>query len=119
MPYLREEVEFLMARRRRRTSARRRLAATHPELCCALTSDFCADAVRDAQGRLLSAKAAQVHGIEASPDEAVRATLEKMIAQEEEPLAPFAGGRGGGSRRCQRAASQIRSRSPTELTGSG
>lgn len=67
VPYLKNEVEHLMARRRCITACRKELAAKHPDLCCAFSGLLVMEAVRDEAGGLYDAKSAKLREILATP----------------------------------------------------
>ena len=87
VPYLRAEVDYIMADRTRLVSARR--AAVRPDTTCALTGAPAVDAVRLADGRLAMERAARVHGLAFTVDAPVRARLEAAVdAAVDETTAP-------------------------------
>ena len=87
VPYLRTEVEFLMANRIARVRARRALAAEDPaRFACALTGAPCVDAVRLADGTRVMEKAAQVQERRYTVDREARAAFEAAVEARVEPV---------------------------------
>ena len=79
VPYMKDEVEYLMGRRRAMTAARRSLQ-DKPEatdLLCSVSGRIVMTAVRDGDHRLIDAKVAKLHGIDAIED---RTTTERARA---------------------------------------
>lgn len=89
VPYLDEEVEFLMARQRAVASTRRSLAASHPQLCCARTGRFVTQAVRLAGGELVDAKTAILAGVtERTADASTTREAQNVLASALPPVPP-------------------------------
>ena len=88
VPYLRNEVEFLMARRREITRARIRLSSApeHASLCCTDTGRFLVDAVRDGSGALYEDKVAKLRGIACTPCAATSAEAAAVLHANMEPV---------------------------------
>lgn len=66
VPYLSNEVEYIMSLRRAKTSTRRKLEASglYDDLKCCMTGHLAENAMRDAEGRIYWDKAVQLHEIE-------------------------------------------------------
>lgn len=79
VPYLRAEVEYIMARRFRLIRARRAAASASVALRCALSDAPLVDAVRLDDDRLATAKAALVYNVPHTVDEATRASFESAV----------------------------------------
>lgn len=87
VPYLKDEVAYLMERRMAVVRARRAVAEADPErFRCALTNAPAVDAVRLDDGRVAMEKAARIQdGVTFAPDEDLRAAFEARVAQELPP----------------------------------
>lgn len=70
VPYMKEEAEYLMARRRGMTSARKELLndPASENLRCSLSGRVVMSAARTSDGTLLDAKMAKLHGVEVKQD---------------------------------------------------
>ena len=80
VPYLREEVGYLMARRRAMASTRRQLSNdAHSSLLCALSGLLVVNAVRDANNTLYDAKVAKLHDIEVVPCQETSARAANLL----------------------------------------
>ncbi len=91
VPYLKDEVEFLMARRRAMNRARDLLSglSEHRHLLCAKSGRLVMDAVRTEDGTLYDAKTAQLHEIHAVP--CTRTTQEaRELLEANMPSVPIA-----------------------------
>jgi hypothetical protein len=87
VPYMRAEVEYIMARRMALVAARKAVADEHPEYRCAVTQAPTVDAVRLADGRLVMEKMAQVHELPYTVDRAARRLFEEEVARRVEYVA--------------------------------
>ena len=84
VPYLKDEVSYLMERRMAVVRARRAVADAEPErFRCALTGAPATDAVRLDDGRIAMEKAAQVADppVHFAPDKVLRAAFEAAVAE--------------------------------------
>ena len=84
VPYLKDEVSYLMERRMAVVRARRAVADAEPErFRCALTGAPATDAVRLDDGRVAMEKAAQVADppVRFAPDKDLRAAFEEAVAE--------------------------------------
>lgn len=88
VPYLKEEVEYLMARRRAMTEAREKLLlrSDAPDITCALSGRVVMSAVRDSEGVLYDAKMAKLKGIDVTVDEATSSKVTQMLQTEMSPV---------------------------------
>ena len=94
VPYLKDEVEYLMTKRRKRVIAKKIIAQRHPELCCCITGDLAIDAVKDEENRLYSKKAALLQeNIQVKEDPDTSLVIENFISSEITPT-PFKGVKG-------------------------
>ena len=83
VPYMRDEVEYLMAKRRARVDAKRKIAENpaHAHLLCSHSKMLCTDAVRDEAGQLYHQKVALVQNMTNTVrDKAVEGECETLIA---------------------------------------
>lgn len=87
VPYLKDEVEYIMQRRFSLVEARRRVAREHG-LVCSLTGAPLVDAVRVAGGELAMQKAAEVRGLEWEVDRETRARFDSLVGEVEDPPLP-------------------------------
>lgn len=91
VPYLFTEVDWLLQRRMQVVAARREAAREAPATCaCALSGQPLAAAVRLADGRLAMEKAALLHELEYTVDEAARAAFEREVERRTAAAAPLA-----------------------------
>ena len=97
VPYLREEVAFVMRDRMATVAARKRVALLHPDkFSCCLTGNPCADAVRlrggAFSGKLALEKAALLNtrgeDVQFSPDLAARREFETSVSAEKDAVPP-------------------------------
>lgn len=79
VPYLQEEVAYLMETRMELVRARRAVATGNADFRCALTGAPLVDAVRLADGRLAMEKAAQVSELQYEPADSVRNAFEAAV----------------------------------------
>lgn len=89
VPYLRDEVEFLMRRRFTLVRARRAAAAADPRFRCSLTDAPVVDAVRLEDGRIVMEKAALVHDLPFVAEPSVREEFEAAVQSRVEDVDPI------------------------------
>ena len=89
VPYLENEVDFILNTRIELTRARRAVAAGDASLRCAHTSAPAVDAVRLGDGRVVMENAARVLDVPYEPAHDVRERFERAVAAEVRPVDPF------------------------------
>lgn len=82
VPYLKDEIEYLMACRQEETKARNMLEATHPSLCCSESGRLATEAVRDEHGHLWHQKMAAVRQINATADDRTSQAASALLKEQ-------------------------------------
>jgi len=91
VPYLREEVAYIMECRYKLVAARRAVVEAHPNMVCGLCGGPLVDAVRLEDGTLAMEKMAQVRDLPYSPDESTRAAFAELVDTMRGPDPPLGG----------------------------
>ena len=79
VPYLKDEIEYLMECRREETTVRKKLEEMHPDLCCSQCGRLVTEAVRDANGNLWHKKMADAKEVETVADDNISSIASQLL----------------------------------------